>query len=216
MDDFNSIIAQLEGSHIASSWSSLLDLYNEIDQYAAQFTQKTGVSCPTGCGTCCEHFFPDITELEASLIGAYLVFIKKDEKLFQKLNTIEEPKRCPFYEKEDPFHCQIYPVRAMVCRMFASVPSRDKYGLAQFKRCKYNDKVGQQANLEHDFIVSKIPEIKTMVDFSSNFASIAMSISTQDLDIAVINAIEHLQFISAYLLTESTKGPFDRPDPLAS
>lgn len=213
MDDFDRIIAQLENSHIASSWRSLLALYSEIDQYASAFTQEYHISCPQGCGTCCENFLPDITQIEGSLIAAYLLFIKKDQPLIQKVAQSHDSRQCPFYEKNDPNHCQIYPVRALICRMFSSIPSKDKYGAPQFRKCKYNDKENQFVRIDK---FSPGEKIKTMGDFSSQFYSIALDTNEEEIGEVVRHSIENLQFIAAYIESTKERGPYDRPDPLAS
>ncbi len=206
MDDFGSFIASLGDLSILPDWRSISALYDEIDRYAGEFTRTFKVRCPPGCGTCCEHFLPDITDLEASFIAAYLLFRKMDIP-----SVVDEDRRlCPFYVKDDPFHCLVYPVRATVCRMFASVPSKDKHGQPVFRRCRYNTLEDQLQTIGPESFMMGGKEVRTMGDFSAELAVIAKDMARYDIDIAVTRQLIHLKQILSYI---SGRWPFD---PLAS
>lgn len=211
MDEFLSIINQLQGSSISSQWLDLLELYNDIDQHSHLFTTTLDISCPPSCGTCCEHFIPDVTYLEASLIAAYLLFIKKDASLISLMDPTYEGEGCPLYNKEEAYHCQIYPVRTMVCRLFGAAPSKTKYNTPIFRKCKYNSDASQKSLIESGEIIEKVKEIQTMQDASSRLNSLVLDTSTTSLPDAVHTAINHLSFIASYLSVK--EDPLDRPDP---
>ena len=213
MDDIWQLTRQLEGSSVSLQWKDLLDLYIDIDQKESVFTSSLSISCPPSCGTCCEHFIPDITSSEASLIAAYLLFIKKSEDLISRVDPSYEGESCPLYNKDEAYHCQIYPVRSMVCRLFGASPSKTKYNTPIFRKCKYNSDESQPKIIDSEQIIEKVKDIQTMQEASSSFSSIVLDTSTYPLPIAVRNEMDKLSFIASYLATLAEEDPLDRPDP---
>lgn len=57
--------------------AGLVELYSTIENQTNNFCTYYSIACGSGCGTCCEHFMPDITVGEARLVAAYLLFVKK-------------------------------------------------------------------------------------------------------------------------------------------
>ena len=115
----------------------LNELYSKLDGTIAEFSGRAGLSCPSGCGTCCETFVPDLTPAEADLIAARLL---QDHQILtiDSWTTGELEGACPFYRVQgDPYHCRIYPVRPLICRLFGFAGSRNKQGEAVFRRCRH-------------------------------------------------------------------------------
>lgn len=204
-------------SVLVQQWRSVLDLYAEIERHTTQFQDDYNIYCPTGCGTCCEHFVPELTALEASLIAAYILFVKNDPALIKCLedHTLLDAV-CPLYNPSSAFHCTIYPVRGMICRLFGVCPSSDKTGLPIFLKCKHNQDANQTEKYEsRDFIHGPVP---TMQQFAVQFSMLDPNHTTQVLNEAVLSAIARLQLLANYIdsadLTEDS-GPTE-PAPIAS
>ncbi|MDD4219830.1 MAG: YkgJ family cysteine cluster protein [Sphaerochaetaceae bacterium] len=199
---------------IAEKWRTVLDLYSEIEERTTQFQQEFNVHCPTGCGSCCEHFVPEITDLEASLIAAYILFVKKEHALIERLAShLDSCGVCPLYDASSPFHCTVYPARGMICRLFGVCPSNDKVGLPVLRKCKYSTDANQPREYGGLDFAHAIHPVPTMQQFAVQFATLDMNQETSLISTAVLRAIARLQFLANYI--DSEPDPII-PTPLAS
>ncbi len=223
MKEIHELCDLLPGTFMADSWRSILELYDEARLASDRFQESFNVHCPEGCGTCCEHFVPELTEAEASLIAAYILLIKEDERLLERLLKHDGEAPCPLYDANSPYHCTVYPARGLICRLFGACPSEDKNGLAVFRKCKYNE-AQDTPNLisAQDFAHAAAP-VSTMREFGVRLSSMTGPHDPQPLAAAVLAAISQLRFIANYLASGSHDddnggaGPeIPTPTPIAS
>ncbi|HBO36189.1 MAG: YkgJ family cysteine cluster protein [Sphaerochaeta sp.] len=212
MDSIMQLCSAFSGTYAGRSMSDLAALYSEIEQKTSTFCTTYSIACAQGCGTCCEHFMPDITASEARLVGAYLLFIKKDfsliEKVRQSIGNQEGP--CPLYRFDSPFHCSVYPARPLICRLFGACAYQGKNGFAVFRRCKYNE---EKTMPEHIDFHSEVP---VMQDYSY----LLRSLDDQEGEVGflpekVASMLDQLQFLAVMLDMDDTN-PDDTPNPMAS
>lgn len=117
-------------------------IYTRAEEAMSSFRARSGLSCPVGCGTCCEHFIPDILPVEASYLAAWLVRNRPEQAL--EITNNGFPKQnpsfiggCPLYNHDDTeAHCTVYPGRPLICRLFAFSGTRGKTGEAAFSLCR--------------------------------------------------------------------------------
>ena len=212
MDSIGHLCETFKGTYAGDAMANLQTLYSSIETETAAFCKKYEISCGPGCGTCCEHFMPDITTAEARLVASYLLFIKKDEALIAK---VEEAKGnttgpCPLYSFDDPYHCSVYPSRPLICRLFGACASRDKNGNAVFRRCRHNVEKTMPAflNLENGVAVMQdYAYLLRSLDQEGEEASM--------LSDAVSAQVEQLRFLAS-MLDFDDSNPDDTPTPLAS
>jgi uncharacterized protein len=223
MKQIHDLCELLTGTFVADSWCSLLKLYDEAQLATDGFQQVFGVRCPAGCGTCCEHFVPELTEAEASLIAAYILFIKEDEGLIERLRRHDGRAPCPLYDADSPYHCTVYPARGLVCRLFGACPSEDKSGSPVFRKCKYNTMQDTPMFISAKDFSSAATHVPTMQEFGVRLSTMTGSRPPQPLAIATLTAISQLRFIAGYLGSDSHDddnggaGPeIPTPTPLAS
>ena len=50
----------------------LTELYSKLDSEAMEFSQISKLSCPAGCGRCCDQADTEISGLEAAYIARFL------------------------------------------------------------------------------------------------------------------------------------------------
>lgn len=133
------ILTVLQQTHHHPQLERLSALYEQIEAETGRFKDEFSIHCAPGCGTCCEHFNPDITTLEASLVAAHLLVDGEKRPLIERLyrEGVDEGP-CPLYDKDTPHHCTVYAVRPLICRLFGASSSCDKNGRPAFRRCKYN------------------------------------------------------------------------------
>ena len=79
------ILRVLERTHHLPQIELLSSLYEHIEVETDRFKDEFSIHCAPGCGTCCEHFNPDITTLEASLVAAHLLVDSEKRPLIERL-----------------------------------------------------------------------------------------------------------------------------------
>jgi len=113
----------------------LAELYEEVDRRLKAFASQTGIACLEGCGSCCEHFEPEILPVEALALANYL-YRYGQLSGWEKLTLSRPEGSCPFYCAGSPTHCSVYPARPLVCRLFGFSGIYDKYGRVSYVSCK--------------------------------------------------------------------------------
>jgi Fe-S-cluster containining protein len=192
------------GTYIEEVIASLADLYADIEKATHAFTARYDIACPPGCGSCCEHFIPDITHSEAAYIAAYLLFELKDEEVIEKVYR-HSGSGCPLYRSGTFFHCSVYPARPLICRLYASSAYHDKYGKALFRSCKYEKTETMPGLLHFD------EHVVTMQDFAYRLRSLDRDRGSLSLLSEILpELLEQLQFIASLIPSHD-----DPEEPLA-
>ncbi|MCX8013551.1 MAG: YkgJ family cysteine cluster protein [Rectinema sp.] len=115
--------------------SELEQLYAEIARAQERFLEATlssgfSLSCPRGCGSCCDHFVPDVIPIEAELIAYHV--------LTHRIHVPTDAQYCPFHDPSNAEgHCRIYPARPLICRFFGFSAVRDRNGRPAFRLCRH-------------------------------------------------------------------------------
>lgn len=212
MDSLEHLCSTLEGTYAGRSIADLLSLYAGIEEKTAAFCKEHEIACPSGCGTCCEHFMPDITASEARLVAAYLLFIKKDlsliENVYESVGNHEGP--CPLYLSNTPYHCSVYPARPLICRLFAACATQDKQGEAVFRRCKYDREGCMPSFIRFEGDVPVMQDYSYALRSSDDQEGEVGYLADQ---VAVM--LDQLKFL-AHLIESDNSNPDDTPTPIAS
>ncbi len=140
MKNVDKAIELLEGTSVAETLKAIMEFYGTTQGELDDFVKGTSISCPRGCGSCCERFMPDITEAEALAVAAFIVFSDSPKAHRKKLESARGMKTgpCPLYNPDSPFHCTVYEARPLICRLFASSCFPDKDDEASFSPCHLN------------------------------------------------------------------------------
>lgn len=214
MDSIGDICIAFSGTYAGEGMASLAKLYDQIEEETARFCSENSIACGPGCGSCCEHFMPDITALEARLVAAYLLLVKKDTALMDKMadNRESSDGPCPLYNFDSPFHCSVYPARPLICRLFGVCANGDKQGNGVFRRCRYNKEATMPLHLNFG------PEVPVMQDYSYALRALDSSgTSVALLPKAILEQLEQLSFLSSMLSGQDDNiNPDDTPTPQAS
>jgi len=125
--------------------SALDTIYLRVDRSQAEFRdiaeqQGNPVACPPRCGSCCLHFVPDATPLEAEKLAYFLLTEKPGmiEHFFaRKEESAAIDAACPFWDQDKPGeNCMIYPGRPLICRLFGFCSVTEKRGEPAFALCR--------------------------------------------------------------------------------
>lgn len=214
MDSIGEICTAFNGTYAGEGMASLAKLYDQIEEDTVRFCLEHSIACGPGCGSCCEHFMPDITALEARLVAAYLLLVKKDPSLTNKLVDAKQSTSgpCPLYQSDSPYHCSVYAARPLICRLFGVCANGDKAGNSVFRRCRYNWEATMPLQLNLG------PEVPVMQDYA--YALRALDSSATEVALlpkAILGQLEQLSFLATMLSEQSdNSNPDDTPTPLAS
>jgi len=172
-------------TYVSDTLLSLDQIYGDLEIQSQKFKKDYTISCPIGCGTCCEHFLPEISQAEALMVAVYLKFILKDTKLIDSVLNNTKQDCCPLYNKENPNHCTVYSARPLICRLFGASTNSDKNGIPVFRKCIFNKTSSMPDKL---YILNDRPV--EMMDYGIRIANLSSSLEL--LDKAVTRQLEML------------------------
>ncbi|MCR4954442.1 MAG: YkgJ family cysteine cluster protein [Treponema sp.] len=138
-NELQNILQKLKGTHTEEILVQMQNLYSQIASVQSEWYQKSGFTCPQGCGECCRNFEPDLLDCEAVHMAAWLLENQPEvaEQVAQGVFPFPQNNGCPFWDENDEYHCTIYGGRAFICRFFGACGSKAKDGSLAFKPCKF-------------------------------------------------------------------------------
>lgn len=114
--------------------------YHQIDAATVAFGAAIGLSCPPGCGQCCDN--PQIEATPLEMLPAALALARQGQ-ITAWLSAIEAqigPTYCIFYQPDPAVagqgRCLQYPWRPLICRLFGYAASLDKTGQPALVSCR--------------------------------------------------------------------------------
>ncbi len=124
-------------------------LFYQLEQETAQFQKATGLGCVPGCGKCCTHSEVEASPLEF-LPWAFHMFLNGEaEETLTKLNETQSAT-CILFKPITLLgqgRCGDYKYRGLICRLFGSAATTDKYGHLRLATCSII-KEGQEENYQ--------------------------------------------------------------------
>ena len=199
--DISTLLPQ---SLLADRLEQLAYLYHRADAAVDQFVQASGVTCPFGCGTCCEGFVPDILPLEAEYLATWLAIYDRDRAYRIAASGLEPVIHtdgrtgCPLYNPESPGHCTVYEARPLICRMFAFSAVRNKHGEVSYSVCRLAGPGGKARTARGpavEDVFGAVPPV--MADYGSELVHMDPSAadSRRPLDHALQTALRRVLFL---------------------
>ncbi len=188
------VLGILLGTSVGTHLCEIQRLYSQLDHTQRDFCNKLDIHCPSGCGKCCENFFPYITTAEAEYLAMGILFEQREEEVLKKLHSAEnDHSSCPLYRKDNPYHCSVYGVRPLICRLFGAAAVRDKDGRPSFRDCKYKE---QKQMLSAEKLESTGENLVIMGDYGMQLEELQTEDpDTYPLDEALERAIYKIKFL---------------------
>ena len=170
------------------------EIYLDLEKKQDIFCNTFNVHCKKGCGTCCEHFIPDVYALEARYLAYGIIKEGKAEVVRKRINEwSEESAYCPLYDFDSNFHCTVYKYRPLVCRLFGATASKNKEGLPCFRKCKYNK---EGIDLSPVDLNKNKEAVICMSDYAMMLKEFSQEENTKDLlPVALIKELDKLSFL---------------------
>lgn len=126
-----------------------LPILVEADARVEAFQAATGLSCPPGCGVCCERHDPHVTEHDLAPLAFELVAedLERAAGLRERaVAALAAGAPCVFYEAgRIPGGCTQYARRPLLCRLFGFAAVRDKHGQPELAACHVHQEVTPEA-----------------------------------------------------------------------
>jgi Fe-S-cluster containining protein len=206
----------LEGSSLEEPLERLHDIYRRIDEAQATWIAATPFRCPSGCGSCCEGFEPDILDVEALYLAAWLA--RNQPARFSAIQSGkagfgEAGKGCPLADPAGEYHCTVYGGRPLICRLFAYSGDRGKDGCARFRLCSAMTHPGPRQMHERELLdaYGLLPPI--MGDFAGEAGTLLPDRNGErsrlrDALAAAASKIRHLSDLSASSALSVLRGRF--------
>ena len=95
-------------------------IYKIVDLITEKVNEQTPFPCQQGCSACC-NYAVDVTQVEAVVIAQYYnIEANVKEGIVAEEWGDKKTPLCPFNDL-DTGNCQIYELRPLVCRSFASI-----------------------------------------------------------------------------------------------
>lgn len=140
MSEIAGVLKSLEGTCEWEILHQMDEIYSKINVVQSEWFEKSKFVCPSGCGSCCHDFEPDLLECEALYMAAWLLENQKERALSivngNGISRVGE-KTCPFFLSDNPYHCSIYGGRPSICRLFGASCSRGHENQKILKPCKF-------------------------------------------------------------------------------
>lgn len=136
MKDITHFLAPaLAGTMLDEPLHKLYDIYQRIEQSQREWIGATPFRCPDGCGSCCEGFEPDILDIEAYFLAAWILMNQPDR--VHSIHYDSSHQGCILADPANPYHCTVYEGRPLICRLFAYSGDRGKDGSVRYRPCKF-------------------------------------------------------------------------------
>lgn len=131
------LASTLEGEQVAK----LNAVYQELDTVQEKFNRRFHISCMEGCGECCKHYIPVLSEAEAMQTAKEIMEQGREEEILERLKDFDPDSICcPLYNADKSYHCGLYSGRSLVCRLFGNAASEDKNHKPVYRSCKWKTK----------------------------------------------------------------------------
>ncbi|MCR4790347.1 MAG: YkgJ family cysteine cluster protein [Treponemataceae bacterium] len=181
MSEIIHVLEKLEGTSEEIILKKIEGIYEQISEKQKSWYDSARFFCPSGCGTCCHGFEPDLFKSEVLYMAAWLLENQNQVamQIVQGLFPFENGKTCPFFNPENDYHCSIYGGRALICRLFGASSVKDKHDNPVWKPCKFiplEDLKKYDSRLEHrQYNYEELMEIlgslpPVMSDFTESLA----------------------------------------------
>lgn len=193
MDD----IEALSGTSLYEQVKAISGFYDSIKDAFSPFQEEFGIHCRQGCGECCAHFVPDLTSSEALIIALYLHSSWDRNEVTELIegNMDNTLGPCPFYNAHSEYHCRIYEVRPLVCRLFGSAAVMSKQGRV-FRSCRFIDSGEMPHELDEEQLATAVSEVPLMGRYGTMLEELAEnSADTELMPSALRKALARLTLI---------------------
>lgn len=181
-------LLNLEKSALFRSLFALDQIYTQIEHDEQEWKEKAPATCKEGCGSCCIDFEPDVLEIEALYMAAWLIQNEREKAIAIADETyiwprfLDYAKGCFLFDPESPYHCTVYEGRALICRLFGYSSDTGKDEKIRWKPCKFIPTNELTKGFEHRQYneAEMIEKIGSLPPVMSHYLRQALAIQPED------------------------------------
>jgi len=188
------VLKSLEDTQTYERLMRIKACYGKLERRQKEFCACFNIHCTENCGSCCEHFSPDVTAIEADFLAYGLIKEGKEDIVLELVKSKPDAEEhCPLYIKNSVHHCSVYKWRPLICRLFGAAASKNKNGEPTFRKCKWNE-------LGHDITPEEFAAHKKAVVLMGDFGEMLENIDpdnseTELLTVALPKAVAKIQYM---------------------
>lgn len=174
-------------------FSPLLGLFSEMDSATAAFAEASGLTCPEGCGACCENPGAHATADELMPLASELVARGEAEAVLARAEAAGQG-RCIFYTSHGPGlgRCAEYALRPTTCRLFGFAAIRNKRGQPELATCKVHQAVTPDSVARAHALVAQGASVPLFLEYQQRVQETGTSATAEllPMNVAVRRALE--------------------------
>lgn len=140
---FDVLPLRLAGTSMEGPLAGLHRVYERIEAAQSSWIAASPYRCPDGCGSCCDEFEPELLDVEALYLAAWM--LRNEPRRLDDLVRNADRGGCVLADADGCWHCTVYAGRPLVCRLFAYSGDRAKDGSVRFRPCSRMTVVGARS-----------------------------------------------------------------------
>lgn len=180
--------------------SEISRIYRSIDRKIIRFQHAASLTCPEGCGACCDTQHIEATLLETLPLAEAVFNDGMEEAIIIAIeNKISQKDfSCVLYhpdmEHAGNGRCTYYQVRPLICRLFGFAARKNRQGEKEFSTCKRIRELSPEGIRRGEIGISAGLRIPVFQESFMRIASLNPAIGFKPLpiNIAIKEAIEYL------------------------
>lgn len=171
---------------------SVMAIYKLLSYHINVFKKETGIDCINNCSHCCNNDHVEASVLEFLPLAKFLWDNDLADEFLDKEQDILNSETCCFYnQSKQTYACEIYPYRALICRLFGFSGINKKNQQIEMYTCSEIKKnFSSTINTINDFSTNiyKLPLVR---DYSLKIYQInsALALPLMPVNQAIIKAV---------------------------
>ena len=183
-------------------------VFDDLEQTFTSYQNRTGLTCRTGCGACCNNPQVEATVLEMLPLALNLYDQGRAEQVLAELEQYSGFSCYHFARTSldgQSGSCSVYKQRPAICRMFGAAAINGKHGTDRLSVCKVIKQDHPQAWQAELIAVKELPAPR-MTDGKERVRQLDFALGRKDLPInqALKAALEKVLFQSSFGGFETT------------
>lgn len=150
--------------------------FEELDRATARYGGAVGISCPPGCGRCCQNPQIEATVLDMIPVARELLRDADGNAIDEIYQRALAEESCIFFKQDahdrSKGRCGIYPLRPSLCRLFGFAPRSGKHGAMEHVGCGVHKEMDPGINARAEAYLRTKPQVADYQTSAQRLASI--------------------------------------------
>ena len=177
---------------------SVLELFDQLGDQTARFSEDSGIKCKSDCGECCVYPKVHATILEFIPFAYKMVIEDKAFTLLEKIKDLDaEDTTCIIFKHDSPGssngRCSDYDNRGLICRLYGYSANLNKNGAYSMITCTIIKSNNTELFRNAESLLARANHLPIATDYYSRLQSIDLNLSleTYPINTAIRKALEY-------------------------